>query len=237
MKATKDPSSGYSLVELLVVLAIVGILSIVSVTMVGNRPAAAVHGILDELEGVLASAHKRAVATGQDVVITTSGEWSVPNILTMTFTGASSSEGFTVAHSGPAGAATGILREHMHGGVVTVTNADWWTTAQGTSTNINDVPPFDAGFQVKDKDGNLQSLLKDGTLNLFQGGAAAHTIRISGTNKRFTTNCWIEVVGLSNGLPIPGGPMGVIVVQANGATIYKFYNSGSRNGDGNWRRI
>jgi hypothetical protein len=31
--------------------------------------------------------------------------------------------------------------------------------------------------------------------------------------------------------------MGLIVVLANGASIYKFYNPGVLEGDGKWRRI
>jgi len=228
---------GFTLIEMLVVLAIVGILSIVGVLMIGNRPSGSVRAIMDELEGVLAAAHKRAMATGQDVVITTTGEWSVPNVLRLTYTGATGGDNFSLAHSEANGIPVGILREHMHAGVVTVTNAGWWATARGASANIANVAPFNSatsGFQV-----GGTSILDDNTLNLFQGGAGQVTAaRISGANKRFTTTCWIEIVGLSEGNPIPGGPMGVLVVQANGATIYKFYNPGSINGgDGTWRRI
>jgi hypothetical protein len=31
--------------------------------------------------------------------------------------------------------------------------------------------------------------------------------------------------------------MGLIVVLANGGTIYKFYNPGARDSDGHWRRL
>jgi hypothetical protein len=34
-----------------------------------------------------------------------------------------------------------------------------------------------------------------------------------------------------------GSPMGLIVVLANGATIYKFYNPGVLEGNGKWRKI
>ena len=230
-----SPDRGYSLIELLVVLVIVGILSLVGVTMLGSKPAGSVRGILDELEGVLATAHKHAVATGQDIVITTSGEWAVPNILTLTFTGAQGGDGFTMAHGVDSGGTpNSILREHLHGGVVTATQAAWWTTAQGSSASLDSIEPFNdssTGFQV-----GGGSVLQQSGLNLFQGGSTVGTARISGSNKRFTTTFWIEVVGLTNGLPIPGGPMGAIVVQANGATIYKFYNPGAASG-GTWRRI
>jgi len=39
-------------------------------------------------------------------------------------------------------------------------------------------------------------------------------------------------------VPMAGGPMGLLVVQGNGATVYKFYNPGILGGgDGTWRRI
>jgi prepilin-type N-terminal cleavage/methylation domain-containing protein len=241
MNATRRPNYGYSLIELIVVLTIVGILSIVGVSMIGNRPSGAVRGILDELEGVLFNAHKRAVATGQDVILTSSGDWAVPNFMTLTFTGATGGDAWALAHGVSNNIPTGIQREHLHGGVVTVATANWWGLAQGTganaNTDLNTVHPFDTtGTAFHPAAGN--SILTDDTLNLFKGGVTAGTLRISGTNKRFTTTSYIKVVGLTtNGLPIPGGPMGVLVVQANGATIYKFYTPGIRNGDGTWRRL
>lgn len=232
MNSTRSAHSGFSLIELLVVMVIVTILAIVGVQMVGNRSAGSLRTVLDELEGVIASAHQRAVATGQDVIITTSGDWDVPNFLRMTYTGATPAESFELAHRTTGGVATTILREHMHAGVVTVANAGWWAAARPGSTDINTVAPF------SDVASGFSGILADNTLNLFKGGATTGTVRISGSNKRFTTAFWIEVVGIRDGVPIAGGPMGLLVVQPNGASIYKFYNPGIANGgDGTWRRI
>jgi hypothetical protein len=71
--------------------------------------------------------------------------------------------------------------------------------------------------------------------NLFRG--PLNQVVISGSNKRFTAGFSILVVGTSGGIALPGGAMGVLVVQNNGASVYKFYNSGVKNGDGRWRRI
>jgi len=61
---------------------------------------------------------------------------------------------------------------------------------------------------------------------------------INGSSKRFLSAFIIPIVGTtSSGGAVPGAPMGLIVVLDNGASIFKFYNPGARDGDGIWRRI
>jgi Tfp pilus assembly protein FimT len=63
-------------------------------------------------------------------------------------------------------------------------------------------------------------------------------VYISGRTKRFSKSVFIKVVGLgSNGRALANGPMGLIVLLENSATVFKFYNSGADNGGGEWRRI
>jgi prepilin-type N-terminal cleavage/methylation domain-containing protein len=232
MKPTHRHCRGFSLIEMLVVMVIVTILAVLGVTMLGNRPSASVRVLMDELEGVISAAHQRTVATGQDVIISTTGEWALTNLIQVSFTGAAGSDIWQPAHRVAGGVPTAFLREHLHAGIVTATNAGWWAAATGGNTNLSSVAPFN------DVSSGFNGILADNTLNLFQGASGTGTARISGANKRFTTTFWIEVVGLREGTPLPGGPRGVIVVQANGATIYRFYNPGTLGGgDGNWRRI
>ncbi|MBP1628587.1 MAG: hypothetical protein H6Q00_3062 [Holophagaceae bacterium] len=231
---------GYSLIELLVVLAVVSILAVAGATTLGNRSSGAVRGVLDELEGTLLSAQKRASATGRDVMIATQGNWggASPALLmgygeatdgsAKILTDAlSSSEAFRVA----VGSGGGLRREHLHAGVVTQPNATWWATTRGTSDDITGQPPFNqasSGFQ-----GVLTA-----DPNLFQGDESVGTVRISGANKRFNSTFWIQVVAIASGQPVVGGAMGLLVVQGNGAQVYKFYNPGVRDGgDGKWRKI
>ncbi|HNX95977.1 MAG TPA: type II secretion system protein, partial [Holophaga sp.] len=61
--------SGFSLIELLVVLAILGILSMVGLSMLGDRKGSAVRGVMDEIEGVLMAAQRNAASTGTDVTL------------------------------------------------------------------------------------------------------------------------------------------------------------------------
>lgn len=263
LKAVKGPhmsiapirssTSGYSLIELLVVLAIVAILSIAGVTMLGNRGGNSVRVVMDELEGGIMEAHKHAATSGRDVALVTWGTWDVTttNINMVMARGAASQTSTqiqTVANNllatppvlptaDPA-KTVGVVfspsrsREYMNVGVV-VNGSDWWTKAMQANSSgkqnedITTVEPFksDAGF--------LSALA--GPNNLFSG--ALNQVTISGANKRFNSSFFIQVVGISNGFALPGNAMGLIVVQNNGATVYKFYNPGVNNGDGKWRRM
>lgn len=244
MKHPPDPQKGYSLIELLVVLAIVAILAIAGISMMGNRSGGAVRGVMDELEGNLMDAQKLAVATGRDVLIVTNGDWTAASgtplimtrgVVTPTSTPATiladgqlASESFRVARAG-----TAVSREHMNAGVP-VKGSPWWVNVKGANEDIMSVQPFSSAPVPPGFMGGFSTALTDANL-LFQGGV--NSVRISGANKRFTSTFWIQVVGLSNGNAIPGGAQGLLLVQGNGATIYKFYNPGIRDGDGKWRRI
>ena len=257
--------SGYSLVELLVVLAIVAILVIGGVSTLGNRGGNAVRVVLDELEGAIMDAQKYASSTGKDVAIVTWGPYSangtVPTMYMARGLTTVTSAAFTpptppptiivypqaiqdVGNNPPA-TPTAVqqtvatvfaptrTREYMNAGVV-VNGSNWWAnamTANGKgmkNVDITTVAPFnaDASFQAANTNAN----------NLFQ--TALNYVTISGSNKRFNNTFIIQVVSTStSGFAVPGGAMGVIVVLNNGASVYKFYNSGVNSGDGQWRRI
>jgi len=228
---------GYSLIELLVVLVIVGVLVMVGVSKIGSRSGGAVRATLDELEGTLSTAHKRCVATGRDVTIAVQGEWTSTNPFLLAYGDSTSQAGVAVPSttiltqgltSSEAYRFLPTSRDCLHAGVV-VTGSDWWSVAASGNTALSSVDPF------KNMD-SFKSLLSDPRSdpgNLSSLGA----VRISGVNKRFNTSFYIAVVGIRNGEAITGGPMGLIVVLNNGATIYKFYNPGSSEGNDAWRKL
>jgi len=252
----KPGESGYSLIELLVVLAIVAILAIAGVTMLGNRSGNSVRVVLDELEGAIMDAHKYAATSGRDVVIVTWGSWnvtgtvptlymargvaSIPTNATLTTTSMAIQDVVLNPPAAPSDEQKSVAvvfapsrsREYMNAGVV-VADTAWWANALQTNNagkkndDVSTVEPFksDANFQAANTGAN----------NLFQNGL--RQVSISGSNKRFNNSFVIPVVSTSSGFAVPGGAMGLIVVLNNGATVYKFYNSGVSNGDGKWRRI
>lgn len=247
--APRPGGSGYSLIELLVVLAIVGILAIAGVTMIGNRQAGAVRSLMDEVEGALSNAHKAASATGRDVAIQTWGTWTAADPLRLAHGDASLLEAdlqttatnllASVAPATPLEQTVAVPFQfrpadviHLRARVVAIGSPQWTNAMQATASgatneDLTTVPPFSTATM-----GGIVTQAN----NLFTGGV--NRTVISGTNKRFTTTFIIPVVGTNtDGSALPGGPMGLLVVLANGGSIYRFYNPGARDGDGKWRRI
>jgi len=241
--------SGYSMIELLVVLAIVGILAIAGVSMIGNRQSGAVRGLLDEMEGALTNAHQAAVATGRDVAIVTWGTWSAAPPLVMAHGDATQTDAqiqtaandllASLPHLDVLGQTVAVPFRFQandtiksRAAIVTLGSAQWiqvmQASANGTNEDINGVAPFLAG--------PMTGVMLDAN-DLFLFSPLNRSV-ISGANKRFNSTFIIPVVGTTpSGGALPGGPMGLIVVLANGGTIYKFYNPGARDSDGKWRRL
>lgn len=247
----RSDQSGYTLIEVLVVLAIVAILAIAGATALGNRGGNSVRVVLDELEGAIMDAHKYASSSGRDVAVVTWGPYNVTGTVPTMYMArgvispAQDAAAIQTTVTAPPPAPTPDQqsvsavfmptrsREYMNVGVV-VNGSNWWVNAMQANSSgkknadISTTAPFnvDAGFIAANVPAN----------NLFQN--VLNQVSISGANKRFNNSFIIQVVSTSTGgFAIAGGAMGLIVVLNNGATVYKFYNSGVNNGDGQWRRI
>jgi len=253
------------LIEVLAVLAIVGILSVVGVTMLGNRQASSVRSLLDEIEGALSNARGEASASSRDVAIETWGTWSSTAPMVMAFGDASLIPSAATPAENLQPTATRLLKGlaadatipysqsvvvpfHFLGNDTTqsrariaVANSGDWAAAMAAigsgaaNSDITGVAPFKA---ATDPMFGLVTTANMDTNNLFKGGTTPNTVLINGLSQRFATTFIIQVVGTSpdNG-PMPGSPMGLIVVLANSGSIFKFYNPGIREGNGQWRRI
>jgi prepilin-type N-terminal cleavage/methylation domain-containing protein len=241
---------GYTLVELSVVLVIAGVLALIGIAYFSDPGPSSVRAIMDDLEGTLLSAQQLAVATSQDVTVAAQGNWSPAAPLVLAFQqnpGNALTAAQVIANNlnaastfklalNPGGGS--IARVHASAGVVAAagTGATWWQDAMRASpvngkanADLSQLEPF------KDQAG-FQNLIGTQTANLFQG-AATNQVTISGVNKRFGSTFWVAVVATRGGAAVNGGAMGLLVVLANGATVFKFYNPGVGNGDGSWRRM
>jgi prepilin-type N-terminal cleavage/methylation domain-containing protein len=246
-------TQGYSLIEVLVVLAVLSILSVVGVSMIGNRSGAAVRTQLDELEGALTDARKISIATGRDVAVDNwSSDTASPLIIACGDAALADSDLVAAASSQlrgtsitavPYSQTVTVLYHQLANDVnqsrtriVMPGTTDWATatTASGYQS-INSVAPFSGATQP-----SFAGLVADAN-NFFN--AVTTRLVISGTSHRFTVGnpsqtFIIQVVGTSPSAgPMPGSPAGLIVIQQNGSEVYKFYNPGTREGNGKWRRI
>jgi len=218
MKHLPHPQKGYSLIEMLVVLAIVGILAIAGVSMVQNRQSGSVRDVMDELEGALTAAQVNSRVTLGDVDIVTSGTWmgTGANTLFLTYndTTGMTSEAFR-SHFAE------VQRSHMQAGIDTGT-LGWTTTALGVVPGLLTVAP-----------GNAEPFYTALGNPLFTGAVNA-TVSVNGNTKRFTKGFYIAVVGLRGATTYKGAPVGLLVVPNNGTGVYKFYKGPDET---TWRRL
>lgn len=243
MKPTTRRCRGYSLIELLVVLVIVGILTAVGVMMIGDRRGSGVRSVMDEIEGVLYSAQKASMASSRDIYITTTGTWvdgslimdARPLVVPANWAAAGwlSADSPSDAYLTPGtdanrvGASTECFRsrsprdrDHLSAGVA-VSNG-WYAAALGPSAGIEAVPP------VSTQPDFVATL----AYPIFNG--AQRSIVISGLSKRFATGFCVVIVGLNSGNPLANGPIGVLVVPRNGSAVYKYYKSDNSS---DWRLL
>jgi prepilin-type N-terminal cleavage/methylation domain-containing protein len=222
---TRSRSTGFSLIELLVVLVIVGILATAGAFyFTQGRQEQAVRSVLSEVEGALNAAQENAKTTLGNVTLSTGGTWtgSTPLFLDYVKTDGTGDGAFVSQFPSSTTRSGGQRRDHMEAGVVDGTNASWITTALGSAPALNSIAPCSSD--------PYKSALNT---NLFTGSASG-TVNVNGYTQRFSAGFFVAVVGIRNGQPIPGGPMGIIVVPNGGTSVMKFYKGTNST---TWRRL
>lgn len=217
----RSRSAGFSFIELLVVLAIVGILSTAGAFyFTQGRQDQAVRSVMSEVEGALYAAQENAKNTLGNVTITTNGKWTGPTALFLDYTktDGTGDGAFKSTYTG-----TGAQRrDHMEAAVVDSTNAAWMTTARGSAPDLKTLAPWSA-------DPYLTALGN----NLFTG-AVNNTYNVNGYTQRFSGGFFVAVVGIKNGQTFPGAPMGIVLVTNGGTSVMKFYKGTNAT---TWRRL
>lgn len=226
--------SGYSLIELLVVLVIVGILSVVGLATFGDRRGSAVKALIGQVDGVIMQAQKVTVSTGRDVMLSVNGTWTATGVPSLTGSGPLIIDGrpFDPVTAVPTFASPRIgspsdvfvslfqtkNKDHSMAGVAT--GAD----GNSAADSIRAVPPFST-------DASFRKALDN---KLCMGGHK--DVLVSGSTNRYLTGFSVVIVSInsSTGDVITSGPVGVLVVPENSATVYRFYRA---EGGTEWRRI
>lgn len=207
-------SPGFTLIETLVVMFIVALLALsAGYYLIQPRQKPAVLGVLNELEGVVAEAHKYSSATLGTVQINTTGNWTartfVINYQTRQPDGTFSApvNSFTAAS----------YRAWTYGGVDS--GGGGMLTAVGSQTLASALTNVSPDLAAE--------------LNIALGTPlTTGSVQINPFNKQFMTPFCIPVVGLQGGASFSGAPAGMVVVT--GSRIYKFYKAGPNDP---WRRL
>ena len=216
---------GFSMLELLVVLVIVGILAVVTGTWYGASQPAAVKGTVNTLYGVLVEARTVAQTTGRTVTLTSSGHQAnlmltfpsqgdiVPapanQVLTTWIRTASGSDaskysGVDTDGAWPVYAQAAPNPDPLTGGAPAI-----------SALFTNSVPPGSAG-------------------KLFTG--SANTTMSFDATGRANRDFYVYVGGMRNGASYPSAPVGLVLVsRTNG--LHAFYKPNAGDATVPWQRL
>ncbi len=222
---------GYTLIELLVVLAIVGILVIAGVSQLGTRRGPAVRSVLDELEGALMHAQQSTGIAQANVTVITDGTWFGSGSAALKLDPRSFDQtdpNTNVYTKKRIGATSEIFRS-----LFSANRVEHTTAAVDTDLSLYSATALGGrpGLTSTNLAAEIKTVLETDK-KLFTG--APNNVVVNGISKRFMSGFYIAVVGVSNRVPYPKAPIGVLVVPENSATIFKYYLP---EGGSTWQRL
>jgi len=216
---------GFSMLELLVVVVIIGVVALVTGTWYGVSQPAAVKGTVNSLVGILSEARTVARTTGRTVTLATSGAQAT---LTIQFP----SQGDVTP--APANQALTVWRRDAAGRDATRysgidTNAAWPIYTQAAPNP----DPLTGGVT------EVASLFTNG---VNPGASAKLFTGVNNSNFSFdptgraSADFYVYVGGMRNGASYRSAPVGlVLVTRANG--IHAFYKPNAGDAASPWQRL
>lgn len=231
----KKPSRGYTLIEMLVVLAIVGALAAVGFYSLGSRSPRAVRSALIDIRGALQQARQLALSGGKDV-----------DLFLSQSAGALSISVYAADDVDPATGApkTGAIA------LMDVRLGDSWKRNATIVTTYSSLPVAlpdsvtkaieNAGMKATTWTTANSALISSTQRYGFSSSSLPQVINTSGERSPMLTGTWIGVSG--NSINQKGQPYGVVVITSNAgvSAYYKadsgFNESGSSK-EMKWQRL